>query len=401
MTREVLISIIFAILTFSVYWYLGPQDTAYSYQISEANNILHGHLDLRPADSKNLNVLERVLFDGNHFCLPVGDEDKLPTLTPYEDMIKAGVPPEQAAAAIISPNCKLYMQHALGPSFVVMPGVVLFGKDMNQTLVSVVMASLTAIIVYAVARKMSKDPFAQVALTVLMLFGTIFWWAAANGGVWMFAHTMATFFLFAAIYFTLVRRYPFLAALCLGAAFMSRPTVILSGFFFVIMFADLWLRPKVEGEPAWKRLELRPALEFAAGLAPWFILAAGTNYIRYHNPTEFGYNYVESAHQIYLAALYNHGSFDLTYLARHPPVVLGQMPVFETTAPYVVPRYFGLAMWVTTPALGYIFFPNIKKYKALTAFGVTLLLIAAGIILSQAIAGAWATKWSTTNIPAG
>ena len=47
-TREAAIALALAILTFAVYWFLGPKDTVYSFQVSQANNIIHGHLDLRP-----------------------------------------------------------------------------------------------------------------------------------------------------------------------------------------------------------------------------------------------------------------------------------------------------------------------------------------------------------------
>jgi hypothetical protein len=61
------------IVTFSAYWYLGPQETAYSYQTQQANNILHGHLDLVPEYTPTLNILERVLYDGEGFCIQADD----------------------------------------------------------------------------------------------------------------------------------------------------------------------------------------------------------------------------------------------------------------------------------------------------------------------------------------
>ena len=401
MTREAAIALAFTVLTFVAYWYLGPKDTPYSYQVSQANNIIHGHLDLREEHTQNLGILEQVLYDGHRFCLPPGKEDRLPLLVEYVDAIGAGASPEQARQLIISPSCKTYMQHSLGPSFVVLPGVLVWGKELNQTLVSAVIGALTAGVVYAIARRLTENLLAQVALTALMVFGTIFWYAAANGGVWYFAHTMAVFFLFGAIYFTLVRRNPAAAGALLGAAFMCRPTVLMAGLFFVVMFSDLWLKPRLEGRSPLARIDWLPAAQFAAGIAPFILATLLLNYVRFDNPLESGYNYSEQVHQTFLQQVYPHGILHTSYIPRHPPVMLATMPVVQQAAPYVIPSWFGLAVWVTTPAFAYAFFPNIKKYIGLVIFGAVILALAAGFMLSRAIAGAWHTGWATQDAPLG
>lgn len=402
-TREALISIAFAIITFAAYWYLGPQETAYSYQVTQANNLIHGHLDLQPQYSRNLSVLERVLYDGRRFCLPPGDEAKLPTIVEYNEALANGATEDEAARSIISPDCRLYMQHSLGPALMVLPGVLVWGKELNQALVSAVIGAMTAAVVYQIARKLSPDTLTQVSLTALMIFGTIFWWVAANGGVWFFAHTTAVFFLFGAIYFTLVRRNPLAAGALLGAAYMCRPTVIMGGLFFVIMFSGLWLKPRAEGQPllSISRIDWRPAIQFALGLAPFLIWTAMLNYIRYDSPLEYGYNYVESSHQVAWAHAYRFGNLDLRYMDLHPPVIFGTMPYFQRGGayPFVFPSWLGMAIWVSTPAFFLAFFANIKKYKALAVFGAVILALSAGFMLSRAIAGAWHTGWSTTEAP--
>jgi hypothetical protein len=398
-TREAAIALAFAVLTFAVYWFLGPKETPYSYQVSQANNVIHGHLDLLPEHTLNLGVLEQVLYDGHRFCLRPDQEDRLPAIVGYAEAIQTGVSPEVARQAVISPTCKTYMQHSLGPSFMVLPGVLVWGKNLNQTLVSAVIGGLTAVVVYAVARRLTDSLRTQVSLTVLMMFGTILWYVAANGGVWFFAHTTAVFFLFGAIYFTIVRRSPAAAAALLGAAFLCRPSVLMAGPFFVVMFSDLWLKPRLDGQSLLDRIGWRPAAQFAAGIAPFMLVSLLLNYVRYDNPLESGYNYVESAHQTYLSHMYSHGTFDLTYIERHPPAALGAMPIFQQNAPYVLPSFFGLAIWVTTPAFAYAFFPNIKKYVGAVIFGGVILALAAAFMLSRAIAGAWHTGWSTQDVP--
>lgn len=375
--------VLFAVVTFGLLWFLGPKDTAYSYQVSQANNLLHGHLDMDPQYTKNYNVLERVLYDGEGFCFPPDD----PRAVDVSD-------------ARFSEDCKTYMQHSLGPAFVVLPGVLIFGVELNQTLVSVIFAAMTAPLVFLVARGLSKRTETQVWLTVLMVFGTIFFWVGANGGVWFFAHTTATFFLFGALFFTVTRPNPLYAGVLLGAAFMSRPTVSMSGLFFVIMFAHLWLRPSDGGRSLFGRINWEPVGAFFTGVSPFVLTTMAINYARFDNPVESGYNYGEQFHQDHLEHIFTDGIFDPGYIERHPPVVLEQMPLFQDTAPYILPSWAGMAMWATTPAFFYSLFAGIKERIVLIVGGVAVGLSAA-IILSRGVVRAWDWGWATTEIPLG
>ena len=384
MSREAAISLALLVVTFATYWFLGPKDTPYSFQVSQANNLIHGHLDLRLEHTKNLDVLEQVLYDGDRFCISPRRQDRAELTVEYAEAIERGASPEQARQSVLSPSCKTYMQHGLGPAFVVLPGVLIWGKDLNQTLVSAVIGALTAVVVYAIARRLTPNLAAQVALSALMMFGTILWWVASNGGVWFFAHTMAVFFLFGAIYFALVRRNPAAAGALLGAAFMSRPTVIMAGLFFVVMFSDLWLKPRLEGQPLLGRIDWRPAAQFAAGIAPFLLVSMALNYLRYDNPLETGYAYVESAHQTSHQYWYSEGTLDISYIQRHPPVLFGAMPVFQHGAPYVLPSWFGAAVWLTTPAFLYAFFPGIRRPWIIGGLGAALAAAATAIIAGAA-----------------
>ena len=375
--------VLFAVVTFGLLWFLGPKDTAFSFQVSQANNLIHGHLDMNPQYTRNFGVLERVLYDGDGFCFPPGD--------PQAALV---------SDARISEDCRTFMQHSLGPAFIVLPGVLLFGVDLNQTLVSVIFAAMTAPIVFLIARGLSKSTETRVWLTVLMVFGTIFFWVGANGGVWFFAHTTATFFLFGAIYFTLTRPNPLYAGALLGAAFMARPTVSMTGLFFVIMFAHLWLRPPEGGRSLLGRINWEPVAAFFAGVSPFVLTTMAINYSRFDNPVESGYNFSEQLHQDQLAFVYTDGTFHPGYIERHPPIVLEQMPIFQDTAPYILPSWAGMAIWTTTPAFFYALFAGIKERIVLIIGGAAVGL-AAAVILSRGVGRAWDWGWATTEIPLG
>ena len=386
--RVVRLSVVLFLATFLIYWLMGPLRSAFDFQLSQANNIVHGHLDLVEEYSHNLGILERVLYDGEGFCLPIDD------------------PRGDAAAKEIenprfSADCKHYMQHSLGPALLQVPLAFLFGLTVNQTLVSAFIGALTAPIAFGITRRFSKHLPTQLALTVLALFGTQFFYSAADGSVWHFAHTTAVFFTFAAIYATVVARQPLLAGALVGAAFMCRPTEILAGLFPLVAFSDVWL-PHEPGVSLVRRLRLRPLIELAAGVAPFVLLTMVLNALRFGSPFETGYSYSEQIYQLSSRGTYVYGIFDPRYMARHVQVFWEQMPIFATTGAFVWPSWAGLAMWATSPPLFYGLFVHLRRFRrSALLLGLAVATIC-GLLLSSALwMGLDLSTFTPTSAPLG
>jgi hypothetical protein len=376
--------------TFLVYWLLGPGNSPYDFQLSQANNIIHGHLDMTEEYTHNLTVLERVLYDGKGFCLPIND--------PRGPEIDALIENPRFSA-----DCKHYMQHSLGPAFLLIPVVLVFGMSASQTLISALCGAATAVIVYAITRRFSGDFKTQLALTALAIFGTTFWFSAANGGVWFFAHATAVFFMFGGIYATVVRRNPLLAGVLLGAAFMCRPSTILGGLFAIVAFSDMWLPAASEASRSLlQRLNLRPLIALAVGVAPFIALNSLVNYLRFGSVFESGYSYGEQVYQTNLQWVYPYGLFNPLYIARHVAIVFEQMPVFSGNGSYIWPSWAGQAIWTTSPALLVGLFAHLRRWvwpARLAALAVTL----SGVVL---IVGAASNRlgmshWTPADVPFG
>jgi hypothetical protein len=386
--RVIAVSLALFVATFLGYWLLGPLKTPYDFQLSQANNIIHGHLDMTEQYTRNLSVLERVLYDGQGFCLPLND----PRGPEHDALIPN---------ARFSADCKHYMQHALGPAFMLVPLVMVFGMDVNQTLISALLGGLTAVIVYAITRRFSSDLRTQLALTVMAVFGTTFWFSAADGGVWHFAHTTAVMFLFAAIYATVNMRNALLAGAFIGAAFTCRPSVITAGLFPLIAFADMWLADE-PGVPLLRRIRLRPLISLAVGVAPFLAFTGAVNYLRFGNPLESGYNLSEQIYQTNLLHVYDQGIFDISYIKRHIPVVFEAMPVFSSQGPYVRPSWAGLALWAVSPALMLALFTHLRRYRVAALIGAAALVLAGAVMLVAALGQQLRmTTWSTADLPFG
>ena len=346
----------FFVLTFLVYWFVGPQSTIFDNHINQANSLLHGHLDLAPEYSGF--ITEPALKDG-----------------------------------------KMYLQHGLGPALLLSPAVAIFGLDVNQTLVSVLIGALMAPVVLAIVRKMVQGLSAQIWLTVLFMFGTIFWFTASNGGVWFLSHTMAVFFLFIAIYATIVRRNPLVAGLCLGAAYLSRQTTIMAMPFFLIMFSDLWFEDAPE-KPLLRRLRTAPLIQLGSGVGVFLLVSFVLNFLRYSNPLEGGYSYSEQVHQEELAWLFNHGLLDISYIPRHIPIFIEGLPIFSRSAPYVLPSWAGQAIWATTPAFFLALFAGIKN-RVIIVVGAVALALMVAVIISGELGRALDLGWGRWDFPLG
>lgn len=361
----------FFLLTFSVYWLLGPRDTIFINHVSQANNFLHGRLDLLPELSGY--ITEPALKDG-----------------------------------------KMFLQHPPGPALILLPGVALVGLSLNQTLVSVILASMTGTLVYRIVRTQIENIPAQVWLTIFFLFGTIFWFAGANGGVWFFSHTATLLFLFFAIYATLVLKSPFLAGVGLGAAFLCRNSAAMTLPFFLVMFSDRWFTPLREQLRAWVKGDvsaaslaaglrhLKPVAQIALGAAPFVLFSFWFNFARFDNPLESGYFYGEQVHQEHLQWLYNRGVFHITYIPRHIPVIFEQLPVMIQQAPYIRPSWAGLAIWATSPALVYALYPGVRDRRLIAASAAALGAMVF-LIVSRGAARGWGLWgwWGDVDFPLG
>jgi hypothetical protein len=110
--------------------------------------------------------------------------------------------------------------------------------------------------------------------------------------------------MFSGIYFTVVRRNPLLAGAMFGAAFMCRPSTILGGLFAIVAFSDLWLPAAQDASRSFmKRLNLRPLVALAVGVAPFIALNSLVNYLRFGSPFESGYSYGEQIYQSHRPSL--------------------------------------------------------------------------------------------------
>ena len=294
---------------------------------------------------------------------------------------------------------KYYPLEPPGTALVILPGVALFGLNINQTLVSIVIGAITAGVVYQVSRRLTDSLWQQLFLTAMFIFGTIYWWNSVYGGVWYFNHAVAALFLFAAVYETLAARRPFTAGIFLGAAYITRLPTVWTAPFFLIMFTDFsklrdtarTVRQAVSGGwpelRAWLARLFRislPVLKFGVALSIFVIGFAVLNYIRFDTVSpEATYDHWHAKASLSVpGGLLEHGLVSTKHIERHAPIFFekplymfpnsGDLRFWESDAPYVLPSWNGAAFWATTPAFLLAFLAGIRKRWLRIAGGALL-----------------------------
>ena len=244
-----------------------------------------------------------------------------------------------------------YVVYPPFPAVVMIPVVAVFGAGLNQTLVSVFVGSLGVVMACVVAKDIGNvEGSMHVWSAVLFGFGTIFWYLASVGSAWYLAHVMSVFFLFMAIHETLNRERPLLVGLLVGASYWCRLPTILTLVFFAVMIV---FNHRCSVSKAMLSL-----LKMFAGASFFVGLNMLYNFSRFGTPFDAAYWLIPG---ILDEPWFSEGLFSLSYITCNLATILTGLPVFSPELPFVLPRWTGMAIWVTTPAFIYTFLSDRKE----------------------------------------
>ena len=237
--------------------------------------------------------------------------------------------------------------------------------------------------------RMGENPHgerANVVLSLLLAFGSVYFFTGVQGTVWFAAHVVAV--ALAAIYLlaALEAEHAVVAGLMIGLGFLTRPPLLYAMPLFVFEACRTSLREDTAGpltgfarvRSFFTRLDkVRAAKKlflFTLPVAMCVGLALVHNKVRFGQALDFGYQYLTVAWQ---ARMKRWGLFSYHYLARNLGIVLTSLPFYEPKAATPVQiNDHGLALWVTTPLYLWLLWPKrhgptvVALY--LTALGVAL-----------------------------
>lgn len=272
-------------------------------------------------------------------------------------------------AELVQLHGNFYVVYPPMPALLLLPFVAVFGTSFDQSLMSIMLASICVSLTWLMLRAAGVRGSKVLWLALLFGFGTCFWYTASAGTSWYIEEVSAVLFLTAAIVLALYRKSDFLIGLCLGLAYLSRlPTVLAFPFFLLLTY---------ERNDSWKP-RFKQMLIFFIGLAIPVALDLVYNFARYGTIVNIGYTIIIKGDPQYA-----YGLFSLNYIPKHIYAILFQGPNLVSSFPYFQPNWMGLGLFFTTPAFIYIFkgaWNRLSKYAAVASACILMLLMMHGTV---------------------
>lgn len=266
-------------------------------------------------------------------------------------------------------DCRGFVVEPPVPALILLPFVVLFGAGIDQVYVSVLVGAVAMGLFWVATRLRGWTYGRSAALTVLLAFGTDFWWAAGDGSVWTFAQVCAVGFMMAALVEASGRRRAWLVGLLLGLAGLCRLPAFLAFPVFLYLLSEA-------DRPSWRALARdRRVLQFGAALGAAAVLVPLYNLIRYGTVTDAGYDHP----QYTVSPWFSDGRFALAHLPRHLDAIFLQGPDLTGTFPFFAPTSVGMALFLVSPALLYVWVA--RRGRLEVAAAATVLLVAVPHVL--------------------
>lgn len=249
---------------------------------------------------------------------------------------------------------RYYVSFPPFPAMLMLPVVAIAGLRTNDVLFTALIAPLGPMALFLVLRRLrargdSQRSLAEdLALTAVMAFGSVYYFASVRGEVWYTAHVTSVIAVALYTLWSLDARRPALAGLALACGFLSRPEILFCAPLFLF---ELWRARRFD-----RARLVRELLAFAVPIAIFGAFAAVTNLLRFGRITEFGHTYLNV---LQAPQIQKFGLFNVVYLARNLACAFALTPTFVAGPPYIRSSWHGLAMWVTTPVLLYTLWPRV------------------------------------------
>ncbi len=226
-------------------------------------------------------------------------------------------------------NGRWYLVQAPLPAVIMLPLTLFFGLHANQEVMCAVCAAVAVAAVDTMLGRMNIEARSRLWTLLIMAFGTVFWWCASYGAVWMFGHVAAVMFLCLMLAEWYGLRRPWLIGLLFTCAALCRLPTMLAVLPFI----------------AWLLLEEKDGLRkiglLLVGALPLFALFAIYNFARWGTVLDIGYLVSYRA----ASTPSSKGPFGLSYLTSNLHGLFVKPPhffKFDT---------FGTALTFTSPAL--------------------------------------------------
>lgn len=215
------------------------------------------------------------------------------------------------------------------PSMVLIPFVVVFGKDTPDNFLTLLAGIFAAIYAFKISRYFKKSIDASIFWSLFITIGGNLLFILSTGGVWFMAQAFCFALTMTAIYYALtdIWWHGYLSLALWAFAVGCRPFTII---FIPIL---LYLLYKKHKKLDWKWL-----------IAPILIgiIYATLNIMRFGNPLEFGLNYLPEFTRSHSAV------FSLAYVKSNLHNLF-RLPEIAVNGRLLFPQFNGMAFWLASP----------------------------------------------------
>nr|WP_244238157.1 hypothetical protein [Corallococcus terminator] len=252
------------------------------------------------------------------------------------------------------------------PAVVMLPFVALHGYQFNDTSFGVFVGALAVALFYSLLRFLAQEGETErnrddnVLLSLVLAFGTLFFYCAIRGEVWFSAQVMGVALTCLYVRNAVRARRPLLAGLFFSMAVLTRTPLVFAGLFFVLealcpgpdRLAQLKALPTT-----WKPA-LRKLVFFGLGAAPLAVLAAAYNVYRFGKLGEFGHSYLFNNRVN--VDIDRFGLFNIEYLSRNLQAAFFKLPQVSLSPPRLSYDPHGLSLLLTLPLLVFLLVPRTR-----------------------------------------
>ncbi len=237
---------------------------------------------------------------------------------------------EQAVWEHVVWNGHSYLLHPPLAAFVLLPFVAIWGPQLNQTIISVLLGALDVALAWHLLDTIGVSFSARVWLTAFFGLGTVLFYEATLGASWGFTSVVSVAPTFLALIEVFGRKRAWLVGLWAGIAALGRYdlALVIPVYFLMLSGGRRWLIPGAL--PAFLVYLLWSHARFGG----WY----DDGMWRWYSVERFG------------AARSNFGPFSIRWLPSNLYTALFMGPKMDLAFPFFHPQPMGQALLLTSPA---------------------------------------------------
>jgi hypothetical protein len=265
---------------------------------------------------------------------------------------------------IASRSAIRYVSFPPFPAVLMLPFVAVSGLRFNDVLFTALWAGLNPALLFLLLRDLARrglsrrQPGDDLWLTVMFGVGSVYYFCSVLGQVWFTALIVGVTLSIGYAWASLDADRPYLAGLCVGLGFATRPPwVVLPLFLFeAVRVSGGW--QALRTADGWRALAPR-LVRFGIPIALVGAILCWHNYARFEQPLEFGHKYLNVQWQ---ERIMRFGLLNYHFLSRNLAAALVLLPRVLTRYPYVKISHHGMSLLVTSPNLAYTVMPQERSH---------------------------------------